>query len=74
MKIRGIGSILGSRQAGLSDLRVASLDTDENLIIAAREDAAGLLTNDPALQRRPALRAEVYAALGPDGAGWLTRT
>lgn len=74
LRIRGSGQILGSAQAGLSDLKVASLDTDENLIVAAREDATQLLTNDPGLQRRPALRAEVIAALGSDGAEWLART
>lgn len=73
LEIRGHGSLLGSSQAGLSDLRVASLDRDRDLLAAAREDAAALLDGDPTLARHPGLRAEVTNALGEDGADWLTR-
>lgn len=71
LRLRGFGSILGSRQAGLSDLRVASLATDTSLLEAARGDAAAILDGDPTLARRPGLRAEVIAALGA-GAEFLT--
>lgn len=74
LQIRGAGQILGSAQSGLSDLKVASLDTDAALIAAAREDADQLLVNDHTLGKRPALRAEVMAALGTDGAEWLARS
>lgn len=74
LQIRGAGQVLGSAQSGLSDLKVASLATDETLISAAREDATTLLEHDPKLGKRPALRAEVMAALGPDGAEWLARS
>ena len=55
-------------------MKVASLDTDAALIAAAREDADQLLVNDHTLGKRPALRAEVMAALGTDGAEWLARS
>lgn len=74
LELRGTGSILGSAQHGLSDLRVASLDTDRDLLLAARDDASTLLTGDSKLGKRPQLRAEVIAALGPDGTEWLTRS
>lgn len=73
LDIRGHGALLGSAQAGLSDLRVASLDRDRDLLAAAREDAAALLDGDPELDRHPGLRAEVNNALGDDAADWLTR-
>lgn len=72
LKLRGFGSILGTDQAGLSDLRVASLATDTALLQAARTDAAKILDGDPGLARRPGLRAEVANALGNNAADYLT--
>lgn len=73
LQIRGHGQVLGSTQAGMSDLRVASLDRDRDLLAAAKVDADTLVGNDPELARRPGLRAEIDNALGPDAADWLTR-
>lgn len=74
LDIRGEGAVFGARQHGTSDLRVASLKTDRQLLSAAREDAAALTAADPTLARRPGLRAEVRTALGPDGEDWLDRS
>lgn len=74
LDIRGEGSVFGARQSGMSDLRVASLRDDRELVAKAREDAKNLLHQDPALARRPGLRAEVHTALGPDAEEWLTRS
>lgn len=74
LDIRGEGSVFGSRQSGLTDLRVASLREDRALVAAARADARGLLDGDPSLARRPGLRAEVVAALGPSADDWLTKS
>ena len=49
LKIRGPGEILGTRQAGLPDLKLASLVTDIRVLEAAREDASALVLADPAL-------------------------
>lgn len=73
LEIRGHGQVLGASQAGLSDLRVASLARDKDLLGQARADAGDFLSGDPQLARYPGLRAEVNNALGPDGADWLTR-
>lgn len=74
LAIRGEGSILGARQSGMSDLRVASLEDDRDLLAAARADAATLTDGDPRLARRPGLRAEVENALGVDAEDWLSRS
>ena len=74
LQLRGAGEVFGARQSGLSDLRVASLTGDPELMLAAREDAKELLAGDPGLLRRPGLRNEVVAAIGPDAADWLTRS
>lgn len=74
LELRGAGSILGSRQSGLSDLRVASILGDRDILNAARADARALLADDPQLSRHPMLRGEVHAALGPDAQAWLERS
>ncbi len=43
LDLRGEGTLLGSRQRGRSDLRVASLRDDEDLLVAARDAAASLV-------------------------------
>lgn len=62
---RGPGDFLGTRQAGLADLRMARL-TDVRLIERARREADLLLESDPELAQpeHQALRAQVQAALG----------
>jgi ATP-dependent DNA helicase RecG len=74
LDVRGEGSVFGARQAGASDLRVASLRADRELVAQARADAARLLDGDPTLARRPGLYAEVRSALGADADAWLTRS
>jgi ATP-dependent DNA helicase RecG len=45
MEKRGIGDIVGVRQSGVSDLRVANIISDYNILEAARKDAKYLLNN-----------------------------
>jgi len=49
LRLRGPGEILGTRQHGLPDLRVADLTTDLGLLEEARAAAVELLGGDPAL-------------------------
>jgi len=45
MEKRGIGDIVGVRQSGVSDLRVANIISDYNILEVARKDAKYLLDN-----------------------------
>jgi len=49
--LRGEGQLLGDRQHGLPELRLASLVTDRDLLDIARSDAAALVLADPHLER-----------------------
>jgi len=51
LEIRGPGELLGTRQSGLPDFRVANLIRDARLLDAARRAADGWLRFDPKLQR-----------------------
>ncbi|MBK8916209.1 MAG: ATP-dependent DNA helicase RecG [Phycisphaerales bacterium] len=59
LRLRGPGQLLGTRQHGLPELRVASLATDEELTEQAREDAFAIIAADPKLSdpAHAALRA-----------------
>lgn len=51
LRLRGEGQLLGARQHGLPELRLASLLDDRELLDAAREDARDLIAEDPHLER-----------------------
>ncbi len=55
LNLRGPGDFLGKRQHGLPDLKIASLQSDMNALIVARDEAAALISADPALSEYPAL-------------------
>ena len=48
LELRGPGDFFGTRQSGLPDLRMARL-SDRELLTSAREEAAGILEEDPDL-------------------------
>lgn len=50
LQIRGEGSLFGTRQSGMPDLRVARLIKDFNLLTRARRDAFEMVENDPRLE------------------------
>jgi ATP-dependent DNA helicase RecG len=62
LKLRGEGEILGVRQSGSAAMRVARLDTDADLLAAARDDARLIIERDPDLtsERGRALRLPLY--------------
>ena len=49
LEIRGMGELIGTRQAGLPPLRIADIERDIDLLRMARRDAAKLIATDPAL-------------------------
>ena len=59
LKLRGEGTVMGTIQKGRSDLRLASLQTDFDLIQTAREVAVRIVGDDPALSAHPDLRDEI---------------
>jgi len=63
LELRGPGELLGTRQHGLPDLRVADLVRDLPLLERARKEAARVLADDPALRdpQMQAAREEVRA-------------
>ncbi|MDX2192381.1 MAG: ATP-dependent DNA helicase RecG [Gemmatimonadales bacterium] len=63
LKARGMGNLIGARQSGDADVRLARLPDDLPLLEAARAEARALLDRDPTLQRREhaALRARALA-------------
>ena len=52
LKIRGPGELLGTRQAGLADFRLANLIRDARLLIEARKEALAWLEKDPQLKSK----------------------
>jgi ATP-dependent DNA helicase RecG len=66
LEIRGPGDILGTRQAGLPELRVASLLRDGTILEQARQEAFALVEHDPTLDRfeHRLLRQEVVRRWG----------
>jgi ATP-dependent DNA helicase RecG len=68
------GDVLGAAQSGgKSQLRLLRLLRDEDLILAARQDAFAIVGADPGLEQHPALRDVVAFALDDEQAAYLER-
>ncbi len=75
LELRGEGAILGTRQKGRSDLKLASLRRgDRPLVEAARGVAESLLAEDPSLDKAPYLAEEVRLFVGEDEAAFLLKS
>jgi len=70
LRIRGQGTVFGTRQSGMKDLRLADILADFEILVGARRDAFALVDADPTLSAHPDLREEVAAMLG-DEVEWL---
>jgi ATP-dependent DNA helicase RecG len=71
---RSEGDVLGAAQSGgRSQLRLLRLLRDEDLILAAREDAFAIVGADPGLDQHPALRDLIASALDDEQAAYLER-
>ncbi|MCA0200777.1 MAG: ATP-dependent DNA helicase RecG [Proteobacteria bacterium] len=62
LKLRGSGEVLGTRQSGLPDFRLADIMVHGDLLAAARDDAKLTIARDPDLEtpRGQALRTLLY--------------
>jgi ATP-dependent DNA helicase RecG len=75
LELRGEGTILGTRQKGRSDLKLASLRRgDRPLVEAARRVAESLLGDDPTLEAAPHLAEEVRLFVGEAEAAFLLKS
>jgi ATP-dependent DNA helicase RecG len=70
LRIRGQGTVFGSRQAGMADLRMADVLRDADTLAVARREAFALVGDDPDLDGHPEVAAEIKALLGED-VQWL---
>jgi ATP-dependent DNA helicase RecG len=75
LDLRGEGSILGSRQKGRSDLKLASLRRgDRDLVVAARAIAESLLDDDTGSEATALLADELRLFVGEDEAAFLLKS
>jgi ATP-dependent DNA helicase RecG len=70
LRIRGQGTVFGTRQSGVKDLKIADILSDFELLTVARRDAFAMVDSDPTLAGYPELREEVAAMLGEE-VEWL---
>ena len=68
LELRGAGDVLGTRQSGLPEFRVARLPEDTELLVRARDHADAVLLADPRLEapEHGLLREAVVAHFGSE--------
>ncbi len=74
LDLRGEGTILGARQKGRSDLRLARLLDDRDLVVDARALADELVGADPRLEAHRLLAEELRLFVDEDEAGFLFKS
>ncbi|MEC8069716.1 MAG: ATP-dependent DNA helicase RecG, partial [Actinomycetota bacterium] len=73
LDLRGEGTIMGERQKGRNDLKLASLRRDKEWVAAARQVAIEIIDTDEELDRHPGLADELELLLGDDDADYLMK-
>jgi len=74
LELRQEGDVLGSTQSGgRSSLRLVRVAKDGELIAEARELAAGILADDPSLERHPSLRDALNRRLDAESEAFLAK-
>jgi ATP-dependent DNA helicase RecG len=74
LDVRGEGTILGTRQKGATDLKLASLRRDRELVRLAREAAFDIVDADPGLTRHPELAEELRYLVDDDDREFLFKS
>ncbi len=74
LELRGEGTILGTRQKGRSDLRLASLRRDKDLVADARRVAFAIVDEDPHLGANELLADELRLLVDEDDAEFLFKS
>jgi ATP-dependent DNA helicase RecG len=71
LELRGEGTLMNSMQKGASDLKLASLRRDRDLIDLAREAAFSIVDADPTMVNNAGLLDELDLLLTPEDAEFL---
>ena len=68
LNLRGPGQLLGTRQSGLAELKIANLKDDMALLLEARREASAILNRDPNLTdpAHNGLRKSLEELFGPN--------
>ena len=74
LELRGEGTILGTRQKGKTDLKLASLRRDKALVGEARRVAMAIVGSDPSLAGHVELEAEIRLFVDADEAEFLFKS
>ena len=74
LELRGEGTILGARQKGRSDLKLARLLSDQPLVAEARTMAKELVAADPELGQHPLLVDELRIFIDDEEAEFLFKS
>jgi ATP-dependent DNA helicase RecG len=74
LDIRGEGTVLGTRQKGRTDLKLASLRRDREWVATAREVAFDIVDSDPGLRYHEDLRQEVRLLVDEAEADFLFKS
>ena len=74
LDLRGEGTILGERQKGRNDLKLASLRRDRSVVMQARRAAVDVVDADPSLDAHPGLAAELSLFLDQGDAEFLLKS
>jgi ATP-dependent DNA helicase RecG len=74
LDLRGEGTLMSSAQKGRSDLRLASLRRDRELVKLARDAAFEIVDADPVLAGNPVLLDELALLLTDEDTEFLTRS
>ena len=74
LDLRGAGTLMSSAQKGRSDLRLASLRRDRELVGLARDAAFEIVDADPVLAHHPGLLDELRLLLTDEDTEFLTRS
>jgi len=74
LEIRGEGTVLGTRQKGRSDLKLASLRRDREWVSRAREVAFAIVDADPHLEDHALLAEEIRLLIDDDEAEFLFKS
>jgi ATP-dependent DNA helicase RecG len=73
LDLRGEGTIMGERQKGRNDLKLASLRRDRETVVSARRAAIEVVDADPGLEVHPELADELALFLETEDAEFLLK-